>query len=602
LITINFAGASLSRPGSYSRIRVADSSAADAQLGVVALIGEADEGDAWAAETQGLAGVTYLPTQFAAIQDKFGTGQLVDAAKLALAPSNDDQILGGAQQLIMMKTNQSVKASLTLASTYGTIKAKRAGAPGNNTSITIAIAASQATITIARNDLGLTETSTALGNKSVITVQCTDGVSSAATLTINATHFTTTITGGTASSLNIPLSQFQTIGDLVAFLNTQSGYTASVASVDQTQQPLSVLDRVSAVNILVPYSVKRDAADIQNFFAGSQLVDFTPGASGYVGLPAALTKTYLSGGARGATTQAQFQTALDALNAASCNFVVALFSRDAASNVTDGLSETGSTYAIDSVHAAIRTHCVQNSTIKGRKERQGFCAIMNDTYTTVKEKSAALGSSRVSLHFQRIDALDSTGSLVTMQPHMLAVINASMKAAAPVGLPNTYKLVNISGFKTLGTANAAFFDPETDAEDAIAANLTFVEKAPGGGFRFVLDNSTYGQTKDAWVFNRPSVLYAADVAAKTIRLNTEAFVGRRNSDVTNVDIENFLVTVMDSLRAQGIIVPDKKSKGKGFKDLSVEIAGSVVKPCVTLVLVEGYEFILNDITVTRASF
>jgi hypothetical protein len=127
-----------------------------------------------------------------------------------------------------------------------------------------------------------------------------------------------------------------------------------------------------------------------------------------------------------------------------------------------------------------------------------------------------------------------------------------------------------------------------------------LEKAPGGGFRFVLDNSTYGQVADAWIYNRPSVIYAADVAAYAIRLNTETFVGRRNSDVTTESIKNLLVSVMDGLRSSGIIVPDANTGGKGFKDLVVRLNGSVVNVSVTLVLVEGIEFILSDITVQRA--
>lgn len=108
-IIVNFAGASLRKPGAYSRTKIASSGAADAQLGVVALIGEADEGPAF--DTANMEASAYGPDQFADIQNQFGSGELVDMAKLSLAPSVDPQIAGGAQKLYLLKTNVGTKAS-----------------------------------------------------------------------------------------------------------------------------------------------------------------------------------------------------------------------------------------------------------------------------------------------------------------------------------------------------------------------------------------------------------------------------------------------------------------------------------------------------------
>jgi hypothetical protein len=592
-IVINFAGASLRKPGAYSRIRVAQGSAAQAQLGVMAIIGEADQGLAFSDES-GLSSVTWSPDQFAQIQQKYGSGALVDGARIALTPSNDPQILGGAQLLLTLKTNQSTTASLALPSSYGTVKAKVPGAQGNAITIEIDQNAGQDVITITDNLNGISEVSNAIGNDGAIQIQVTAGGVSAATLTIGATSITTAITGTGASNLNISKSMFNTLGQLVQFLNTQPGYVASVLN-GHINDPLTVLDRVTAQDIkTAPYVVKKDLQDIVDFFGLSALVDFIPTAT--AGIPDAMVNTALAGGALGATSQSNFQGCLDALSKVRVNFVVPLFSRDAASDITDGLTDAASSYSIDSIHAALNTHCVQNSTVKGRRERQGFAAYQG-TYANAKIKSAALGSARVSLHFQQVDVQNSFGALVTAQPHMLATINAGMKAAAVIGLPNTFKLANISGFSVPSND----FDPETQADDAIDANLTFVERAPGGGFRFVLDNSTYGQTLNAWIYNRPAVLYAADTLAFSIRLNMETFVGQRNSDVTPETVKNLLVSVLDGARSSGIIVPDASTGGKGFKDLTVSFNGNVINTSVTVTLVEGIEFVLNDIAVQRAT-
>lgn len=599
---VNFHGTSLFQRGAYSFTQVAQGAPSDAQLGIVALIGEANEGPAWAAETTGLDAVTFNPSQYGAIVQKYGSGPLVDAARLALSPAGDDpDIKGGAQTLVLMKTNQSVKAQLALAGSYGTIKAKKAGTPGNLTTVTITGGSSTRVVTVNRADLGISEVSSALGNVPVLTIQMTDSGPSATTLTISATAITTSVTGGTISNLNIPIGLFSTIADLVTYINSIGGYVASVATATQAQQPPSVLDRVSAQDIKTSaYSVKRDAKDIQDFFATSQLVDFTPGSGGYAGLPTAIAQTFLSGGALGATTQAQFQTALDALGAINVNFIVPLFSRDASADISAGLTDSSSTYLIASVQAAVRSHVAQQSQIRGRRERQGFVAQLDDSFTNIRAAAATLGAGRVSLFFQEVKAADASGTLDWRQPHMLAVIAASMKAAAPVGLSNLFKLANISGFKTRNSSGSAYFDPATDADTAIQANLTFVEAAPGGGFRFAIDNSTYGLTANNWFYGFPSVIYAADVAARTIRLNLETFVGKRNSDISKSSIENFVATICDKLRAAGILVADTASKGKGYKDIVATINGNTVNVSVTLVIVESVEYVLADLNITRA--
>jgi hypothetical protein len=67
-------------------------------------------------------------------------------------------------------------------------------------------------------------------------------------------------------------------------------------------------------------------------------------------------------------------------------------------------------------------------------------------------------------------------------------------------------------------------------------------------------------------------------------------------------LRNRLISVLDGLRASGVIVPDKVTGGKGYKDINVTINGNVANISVTLALVENIEWILSDISVTRAQF
>jgi hypothetical protein len=596
-ITINFAGASLSKPGSYSNLTVAQAGVATPAVGTVALIGEADAGVPFS-EEKGLSAVSFGPDELGAIKEKFGSGPLVDAARLAISPSNDPQIRGGAQEIVLLKTNQSTKASLVVkkgGDDYGTISHKKAGVLGNSISYKCATVGGKVVITLTvpgQNPLVSTE----LGDKPLMTVRCTDTAASSVTMSITDTHLTTTVSGGTAPSLSIPLAENKTIQALVAKIKAMPGYEAAPASNEAANKTVDRLDRISALDAVdikgVSYGIKQDAAEVRDFFAQkAEDIEFSQAMKS--GLPSACPETFLSGGTKGATSNANILDCLDALLKRRVNFIVPLFSRDADDDIADNLTDAASSYMIDSVHAATTSHVAEASTVKGRKERQawvGFKGTMDESV----EKAAGLNSSRVSMCIQDVDVLDSLGNVEPMQPHMLAVVSAGMHAAAAIGLSTTFKSPAILGFQH------SEFEPETQAEKGIAANLTFVERAPNGGFRFVLDNNTYASDTSAWIYNRPSVIFAGDFAAYAVRLSTEQYVGQRNSDVSTESIKNLLVGVFDGLRSLGVIVGDANTGGKGYKDLSVSLNGSVVSISVTMSLVENFEFILSDLKVQRA--
>jgi hypothetical protein len=179
---------------------------------------------------------------------------------------------------------------------------------------------------------------------------------------------------------------------------------------------------------------------------------------------------------------------------------------------------------------------------------------------------------------------------------MLAVSDAAMKCAAVVGLSNLFKQVNIQGFSVPDND----FNPSVDNVAAIQANLAFVGNADGGGYHFMIDNSTYGQVTNAWIYNRPAVIYAGDIVAQSLRLSLQIFLGKRNSDITPQTIANAMTQTLDQLRIQGVIVGDTNTAGKGYKNLKVKIVGNVVSLNCTVALVENIEFELLTINVQRA--
>jgi hypothetical protein len=73
------------------------------------------------------------------------------------------------------------------------------------------------------------------------------------------------------------------------------------------------------------------------------------------------------------------------------------------------------------------------------------------------------------------------------------------------------------------------FNPDTQYEDAIRNGITFMEHPQSGGFRVVVDNTTYGRDGN-WVYNRAHVLYAADILEYDFRTQLQdIYVGVKNT-------------------------------------------------------------------------
>jgi hypothetical protein len=169
----------------------------------------------------------------------------------------------------------------------------------------------------------------------------------------------------------------------------------------------------------------------------------------------------------------------------------------------------------------------------------------------------------------------------------------------------TSKFFNAAGIRQTGQAMSVAeedivvdFDPDLQYDDAIANGITFWERPQTGGFKLVVDNTTYGRDGN-WVYNRGNVQYAADVLAFDFRTQLEnIYVGIKNT-VSAAEIKSTAESILATYLAQGITVstPDAKN---GFKQLVVQINGNTINISVVVKLVEGIDFVLADIMLQRA--
>lgn len=596
-INVSFNGATIFKPGAYSKTSIDLGGGFPlSPTGIVAIFGEADAGAPGSAETN-IADNVFSPDQLPDIRAKYRSGNIVDACNFLFAPGADGAIPGGAQAVYIYKTNASVRATKVLASSYGTVRALEWGVGGNRVTVKITGAGTTRVITLAQKRDSLVETAT-VGNNTVLTVT---NAAVGSTVSINAT--TISLFDGT-TTITLPKAGYNSVGDLVADINLLGGgWSATLGTGIDPRLQLVVLDYVSALPVTSGGAIKKDAYEVQQFFAQSQIAELVnPGLNG---LPTAVTESFLTGGALGATATASITTALSKFEKIRVNSIVPLFSRDATADIADNMTDTASDYTIDGIHQAVKTHLSLMATTKKKSERQGYLSV-KDTYANAKAKAAGIAFARCQLMIQDIRNIDAQGVIKWFQPWAGAALLAGARGGSPIGNPMTFKYFNMSGIRQTAQAMSVAeqnividFDPDTQYDDAIQAGITFWEAPQSGGFRLVVDNTTYGKDGN-WVYNRGNVQYAADIIAYDFRSQLEnIYVGLKNT-VSAAEIKSTCEAILATYLAQGITVSTSDAKN-GFKQLVVQINGNVVNISVVVKLVEGIDFVLADITLQRAT-
>lgn len=418
-----------------------------------------------------------------------------------------------------------------------------------------------------------------------------------ATAVISGTTLTTTVTGGSGANLSINLKSFKTIADLANYINAQTGYVCTVGSVLLGQMPVvsngaSVLDAATltiATDLgAQPGRLKLDAFDFFNAVSTqSQVIQLgaTP-AQAAAGLPEVQATFYLSGGARGPTTAAGFVSAVAACEQLTLNSVIPLFSRDATADIADGLTDSASTYQIDSINAVVKSHVLAMSTFKRRRNRQGFLS-KRTSFINAQLAANNLASYRCSLTFQDFKTVGSDGTITQFQPWMGAVLAAAMQAAGG------YRSILFKGINCSGVVmfDGSFSDTDdTDLEDAIDNGLLVAQRAPGGGFRWNSDQTTYA-IDDNFVYNSIQAIYGADTVALTTAQKLEkAFVGKSLADVSASVALSYLKGIMSELKRTKWIVGDD-SAPLGFLNAVIKISGNTMKVSLTIKLATAIVFI-----------
>ncbi len=467
----------------------------------------------------------------------------------------------------------------------------------------------QVAVNVIRSADGVSESWKAGGNV-VLTIGKDDTVHQPISITNDV------LTLGTYGT--IALAQFRTIGDLALFINTIPNWHAVATPAFKQMNPALVVDHIVATSPsaedeasasnqgltgAMPCRIKKDAYETITNVGASRVAQF-PSPPDTVGGPlqglpdphAITGLAFLSGGAKGGSTNADIQAAFDAAGLPQGNFVVPLFSQDAVADIAEGETDSSSTYDIASINAALSDHVVRFSQFKVRKPRQGFPSFRG-AYIDSKTAANVLANFRCAgVNFLDVNVLGSNG-FRWFQPWMGSAIEAGMQAAG-FYRPLFNKSVNISGVRS----NAGDFSPADidKVEDALLNGLTVIRARDGGGFAFVSDNTTYGVDSN-FVLNSVQAVYVADVVAQTTSQRMErAFVGQSFADVSPTVAMSFFKNIMTSLKAPKLITASSDAPS-GYKNVVIEIQAPAMLVSAEIKLATGIYFVPIKFLVTQVS-
>ena len=433
-----FDGREIFFPGTYVKRTFDGNFAAQGTLGnVLYILGESDGGIPYNATDYD--GTTALSAAekvnvLTRVQDAYDVlinGELFDAARFSFEPALDSQYTP-PPTIYCVRVNQATRASRTLEkSSVDVLKlhSELWGLEANK----IATKISAGTTSGKKVEIRYNGTTTTVDDIEQIDfeIQYT-GDASTATMTINSTTISTTLAGDQtdgSTDLSLTKAQYSTIGEVVDYINSQTGYTATV-KFDRAWES-QYLDYITASNIkTAAIDIKSDAENLK------RTINNSFGSLIYAELITTTDRNvpdndtafvYLSGATATAATNTDWSSALTMLEGLNADFVVLLSG--------------------DSTHFTyLKSHCEAMSAIDGENERQGWCGsnktdVKSDLITDCK----ALNSSLINYSATRFKANDKNGVETTYAGYHLAAMYASMMAGNGILFPLTLKSMKING-------------------------------------------------------------------------------------------------------------------------------------------------------------
>ncbi len=479
-------------------------------------------------------------------------GELMTAAMKAFNPSDET---GGPATVICIRVNPAVQSTLALkdASANSVIDLTSQDYGQYTNGIKAKIAAGSLSGLQATVQLG---TSYYVGDnlgRNAFTLQYT-GAAATATMAITNSAITLSAPTGTVVG-TVDLTTYQTVQQVVDYINTIPGFSATVSGASGTTLALNGLDSVTSQDVKTAlYTVTANLQAVVDWFNSQAQPYVTATRPAGAGAPPAIVGfTYLSGGSDGVTTNTNWGNAFTALQSVDVQWITPISSDQ-------------------SIVAMCDAHCQYMSTV-GRMERRSICGTALGTTDAIAISDAlAINSDRTSLvHLGYYDYDPVTGAWTLYSPYMLAAMIAAAFSGLNPGTPLTNKTLTVRGLERI------LLDP-TDTDPLIQGGILCVTQYPSG-FKVVqsistwLANSNYDKVEQ-------SVGWAVDFTMRNVRNALDPLRGSKASPILLNQAVSKTETQLRQLavpepQGPGVLVGD--AKNPPYKNITATLSGDVVQ-------------------------
>lgn len=397
------------------------------------------------------------------------------------------------------------------------------------------------------------------------------GAGSAATMTINATQLTTSVTGAAGDNLTLLFADFPTLGQLVAYLDEHPAYTCVLR--DRSDADTTTFDAVTAADIRTAvYTAVANVEALIQFFnadAGGEFSAALQTSAVRTDVVNDANFVFCAGGTETAATNNDWAAAFELIRKFKANHV---------------LIATGSA----AIQRMLRDHVEDMSTITERQNRSGGCGASTATSTKAARiaEAKAINSPRIEYHvtpFVRAD-IQNGNQPKTFAPFFAAAIAAGIRFGNFITMAATFKTADVLGV----TEN---YDRPTK-EDYIGAGCSMLELTERG-ISFVRDITTYQGSN--LILNTPSMLRDADF----ITLDIQAKLGKLMAELDRApdalvieSLKNTVVTnILPQYEIDGYITRDPNTGDPAFSDVEFSVSGDRFDVSFTAILPAPLHFI-----------
>lgn len=507
----------------------------------VAIVGRAEGGE------------PNTPLYFASPGEAARTLRSEEASKAVERAFDPSSQTGGPAEVVFVRVNPAVQSQLMLkdASSNDVIKLKSTdyGLYTNQIKVKVEAGSSE----------GLRLTSQ-IGNdyytadniaRDVFSVEYT-GVEATANITITEDEVVLKAPAATPVA-TIDLNVYDTVQELVDYINSVDGFTATVQDGNGGKPTLNGLDFVTDADVATERVLTANLQAVVDWFNGQSEGFVTAERQAAVGaVPAAIPFTYLTGGSDGTVTNTNWSNALQTLQGEDVQWVVPLSSEDA-------------------IHAMVDTHVAFMSDA-GKMERRAIVGSASSTDdATALTKAKALNSDRSSLTHLGIYDYDPSGKLKLYEPYIAAAMLAGALAGSNPGTSLTNKSVKIRGIER------KLRNP-TDTDKLINGGVLCIEDTPSG-YKVVKSITTWLNNDN---YNRVEIAtgVALDFTARNVREAVDIIRGEKGNPITLARAVNIAESTLRELArpepsGPGVLVGD--AENPAYRNITATLEGDVVR-------------------------